>query len=283
MTSIAVPLVVFFVMLAVLELASDGRDLYALPLLLPLSLVAASVVSTFPRWSCAILDRLGTVVFSVVILTLWAGWLALNTGHPMALADWLHRTHPAYIPSFRPLAFVVAILFTVSWFLLVPRNSGKPDGERAVLSWATGMSLAWGIAMAILVPWLDAGNSYRSMMISLNKAIPPGIQDVVGISVDESPRAMLDYYVGVKIRRFEPKGQNPYDLLLVKDNPGGEEQVDAGWRKIWEGARPGDTKEVFRLYSRDEKPNGNLLITASRRKLKLKKVQGLPEERPRRK
>lgn len=285
MTSIAVPLVVFLVMLAVLELASDGRDLYALPLLLPLSMLAASAVPTLPRWSSAILDRLGTAVFPVVILTLWVGGFALNTGHPIALADWLYRTHPAYIPSFHPLAFVVATFFTLSWFLLVlvPRNSGKPDGERAVLRWATGMSLAWGIAMAILLPWLDAGNSYRAMMISLGKAIPPGTQDIAGISVWESPRAMLDYYVGVKIRRFEPKDRNQYDLLLVKDNPGGEEQVDVGWRKIWEGARPGDTKEVFRLYSRNEKPNGNPLITASRRKLKLKKVQGLPEERLRRK
>jgi hypothetical protein len=152
MTSIAVPLVVFLVMLAVLELASDGRNLYALPLLLPLSMLAASVVPTLPRWSSAILDRLGTVVFSVVILTLWTGWLALNTGHPMALADWLHRTHPADIPSLRLLAFVVAILFTVPWFLLVLRDSGKLDGKHAVLSWATGMSFAWGISMAILLP-----------------------------------------------------------------------------------------------------------------------------------
>jgi hypothetical protein len=94
---------------------------------------------------------------------------------------------------------------------------------------------------------------------------------------------MLDYYVGVKVRRFEPKGQNQYDLLLVKDNPDEKEQVHADWSKIWEGARPGDTKEVFRLYSRNEMPNGKFPITASRRKPKLKKVQGLPEERPRRK
>ncbi len=283
MTSIAVPLVVFSVMLAVLELSSDGRDLYALPLLLPLSMLAASVVPTLPRWSSAILHRLGEAVFLVVILTLWVGGLALNTGHPMALADWLHRTHPAYIPSFRPLAFVVAILFTASWFLLVLRNSGKPDGERAVLCWATGMSLAWGIAMAILLPWLDAGNSYKTMMTSLGKAIPPGTQEIAGISVWESPRALLDYYDGVKVRRFEPNDRDRYDLLLVKDNPDGKEQVGAGWRKIWEGARPGDTKEVFRLYSRNEETDIKFPITASRRKLerelKLKKAEGLPKQR----
>ena len=276
MTSIAVPLVVFFVMLAVLELASDGRDLYALPLLLPLSMLAASAVPNLPRWSSAILDRLGTAIFLVVILTLWVGGFALYTGHPMALAEWLHRTHPAYIPIFRPLAIVFAILFTVSWFLLVPTNSVKPDGERAVLGWATGMSLAWGVAMAILLPWLDAGNSYRSMMTSLGKAIPPGTQVVAGISVWESPRAMLDYYVGVKVRRFEPEDRNQYDLLLVKDDPDGKEQVDTGWRKIWEGARPGDTKEVFRLYSRNEEPDTKLPVTASRWMPKLNKVPGFP-------
>ncbi len=252
MTSIAVPLVVFLVMLAILELASDGRDLYALPLLLPLSMLAASVVPNLPRWSSTILERLCTAVFPVVILTLWAGWFALDTGHPAALAGWLHRSHPAYIASFRPLAFAVATFFTVSWFLLVlvPRNSGKPEGERAVLSWATGMSLAWGIAMAILLPWLDAGNSYRETMISMGKAIPPGMQDIVGISIGESQRALLDYYVGVKVQRFDPKDQDQDDLLLVKDSPGGKEHVDSGWSKIWEGARPGETKEVFRLYRR---------------------------------
>jgi 4-amino-4-deoxy-L-arabinose transferase-like glycosyltransferase len=276
MTSIAVPLVVFLVMLAVLELSSDGRDLYALPLLLPLSMLAASAVPTLPRWSSAILDRLGTAVFPVVILTLWVGGFALNTGHPVALADWLHRTHPAYVPSFRPLAFVVAILFTVLWFLLLPRNSGKPDGERAVLSWATGMSLAWGIAMAILLPWLDAGNSYRSMMISLGKAIPSKMEDIVGISIGESQRALLDYYVGVKAQRFDPKDQDQDDLLLVKNELGGNEQVDTGWRKIWEGERQGDTKEVFRLYGRNEEADGKSLITASRRKPKLRKVAGTP-------
>ncbi|HEY6097438.1 MAG TPA: hypothetical protein VIU83_05225, partial [Candidatus Deferrimicrobium sp.] len=276
MASIAVPLMVFLVMLAVLELSSDGRDLYALPLLLPLSMLAASVVPTLPRWSSALLQRLGTAIFLVVILTLWVGWFALITGHPTTLADWLHRTHPAYIPSIRPLAFAVAILFTASWFLLVPRTSGKPDGERAVFCWATGMSLSWGIAMAILLPWLDAGNSYKTMMTSLGKAIPPGTREIAGISVWESPRALLDYYDGVKVRRFEPNDRNQPDLLLVKDNPDGKERVDAGWRKIWEGARPGDTKEVFRLYSRNEDTNGKLLITAFRRKIKQKKVEGLP-------
>ena len=128
--------------------------------------------------------------------------------------------------------------------------------------------------MAILLPWLDAGKSYRTMMISLGKAIPPGTQNIAEISAGGSQREMLDYYVGVKVRRFEPKARDQYDLLLVKDEPGGKEQVDAGWREIWEGARQGDTKEVFRLYSRNVEMDGNPLITASRRKLKLKKVQG---------
>jgi hypothetical protein len=116
------------------------------------------------------------------------------------------------------------------------------------------------------------------MMISLNKTIPPGMQDIVGISVGESPRALLDYYIGVKVQRFDPKDQDQDDLLLVKNEPGGKEQVDAGWRKIWEGARPGDKKEVFRLYGRNEETNGHLLIKASWRKPTLSKV-GAPRTR----
>jgi hypothetical protein len=57
---------------------------------------------------------------------------------------------------------------------------------------------------------------------------------------------MHDYNVGVTVRRFEPKARDPHDLLLVKDEPGGKEQVEAGWREIWEGARPGDTREHLR-------------------------------------
>jgi hypothetical protein len=108
--------------------------------------------------------------------------------------------------------------------------------------------------MAILLLWLDALNSYKSMMISLGKTIPPGMQDVAGISAGKIPRPLLDYYVGVKVRRFEPKARDQYDLLLVKNEPGGMEQVDAGWREIWEGARAGDTREHFRLYERQVMP-----------------------------
>ena len=75
-------------------------------------------------------------------------------------------------------------------------------------------------------------------MISLVNAIPPGTQNIAEISAGGSQREMLDYYVGVKVRRFEPKARDQYDLLFVKDEPGGKEQVDAGWREIWEGSRP---------------------------------------------
>ncbi|MGE5189196.1 MAG: ArnT family glycosyltransferase [Gemmatimonadota bacterium] len=248
--SLAVPLTVFLVMLAVFELASDARDLYALPLLLPVSMLGASVVDAFPRRPAAILHGLAATIFPAVILTLWAGWIALMTGRPAVLADWLHRTHPAYAPSFRSLAFAVAVTLTVSCILLVPRGLRKPTGGGAVLSWAAGVSLAWGVAMAVLLPWLDAGNSYRSTLSSLGRAIPPGTREIAGISIGESHRALLDYYAGVDVRPFDPGDPSRYDFLVVRDRPGDGERVEDGWRKIWEGARPGDTKEVFRLYAR---------------------------------
>ncbi len=254
-TSIAVPLVVFAVMWAVLESASDGRDLYALPLLLPLSLLAASAVPSLSPRASLVLNRLGVLVFLLAILALWVGWSALATGHPVTLASWFQGKHPAHVSSFRPVSFVVAALLSVSWVLLALRYSATSNAKHSVIQWAAGMSLTWGIAMAVLLPWLDAGTSYRSVLTSLTRAIPQGTHEIAGKSIGESYVALLDYYSGITVRAFDPKEQERYDFLLVIEKPlQGAGKVDAGWHKIWQGSRPGDTKEVICLYAKRGQP-----------------------------
>jgi len=42
-------------------------------------------------------------------------------------------------------------------------------------------------------------------------------------------------------------------LLLIQDNAGQPELDPAGpWKKIWEGNRPGDRFEKFRLYAQEK-------------------------------
>jgi len=259
-TAFAVPFAVFLAMWGILEASSEGRDLYAVPLLLPVSLMAASVVPALSRRTSDILNRLGAAVFTGGISVVWTMWFALTSGHPAALAGLLHRISPAYVPAFLPFPFALAVVFTAWWLALVASGRGRQHGERAVFSWAAGTSLCWGVAMAILLPWLDAGNSYRAVMKSLAVAVPPG-HEIAMTSLGESERAMLDYYTGIEPHRIVPGGRNDFDLLVLQTRPGGNDGMGQGWRKIWEGSRQGDAKECFRLYHRDEEPIRQVLTS----------------------
>lgn len=249
----AVPFAVFLAMWGILETSSEGRDLYAVPLLVPVCLMAASVIPALSRRTSDLLNGLGTVAFTGGISVLWTMWFALTTGHPAALAGLLHRISPAYVPAFLPISFALAVVFTAWWLALAAAERGRQHGERAVFNWAAGTSLCWGVAMAILLPWLDAGNSYRPVMEALGGAVPPG-HELAMRSLGESERAMLDYYTGIEPHRIVPGGPIDFDLLVLQTRPGEKDGMGQGWRKIWEGSRPGDGKECFRLYHRDEEP-----------------------------
>ena len=267
-TAFAVPLAVFLAMWGTLEASSEGRDLYAVPMLLPVSLMAASVVPALSRRTSAVLNGLGAAVFTGGISALWMMWSALTTGHPPGLAGWLNRISPAYVPAFRPFPFALAVVFTAWWLALAASELGRQHGERAVSNWAAGTSLCWGVAMAILLPWLDAGNSYRPVMVSLAVAVPPG-HEIALSSLGESERAMLHYYTGIETHRVVPGGPNEFDVLLLQTRPGAKDGMGEGWRKIWEGSRQGDGKECFRLYHRVDEPVRKVL-SSSARKLRLK-------------
>jgi hypothetical protein len=58
---------------------------------------------------------------------------------------------------------------------------------------------------------------------------------------------MLHYVSDIKTQREEAAARRrDCDLLLTQG--GVKEEAMPGWRKIWEGARPGDKVERYRLY-----------------------------------
>jgi hypothetical protein len=60
---------------------------------------------------------------------------------------------------------------------------------------------------------------------------------------------MLDYFGNVLTVRLEKPGDHPdCGLLIVQDKWKLPTQVGAPWKLIWEGRRPGDKLERFRLY-----------------------------------
>jgi 4-amino-4-deoxy-L-arabinose transferase-like glycosyltransferase len=249
---IQLALTTFLVMLAVLSLASDAREVYALPMLLPLSLLAAPGIITLRRGAASALNWFSIMTFGFFAGLFWFFWIALVTGHPAERAEHLRKLQPGYIPAFEPLHFVIALLVTVAWLVIVFRVKSLPRNPRTVINWAAGVTMIWVIVMTLWLPWLDAGKSYRSMITSLQQALPAGHACISSSHLGEPQRALLEYYAGILTRRTEVHKDIECDLLLVQgsakdpDTPPSQE-----WRKIWEGNRPGDKSERYRLFQRN--------------------------------
>jgi hypothetical protein len=59
---------------------------------------------------------------------------------------------------------------------------------------------------------------------------------------------MLHYFSNIVTHREEVATRRRDCDLLLAQGTAREELVPPGWRKIWEGARPGDKVERYRLY-----------------------------------
>lgn len=244
-------LTAFLVMLGVLSLASDARELYALPMLLPLSLLAAPGVNTLRRGAASALNWFSIMTFGFIAGVFWFYWFAMISGYPASQALRLQRLQPGYIPAFEPLHFAIALLATLAWLFIIFWARSLPRNPRGVLNSTTGITLVWVIMMTLWLPWLDAGKSYRSMIFSLQQALPAHHACISSSGLGEPQRALLEYYAGILTQRTEAHRGTACDLLLVQGRakapaaPPGPE-----WDKIWEGHRPGDKLERFWLFQR---------------------------------
>lgn len=249
---IQLALTAFLVMLGVFSLASDARELYALPMLLPLSLLAAPGVNTLRRGAASALNWFSIMTFGFIAGVFWFFWFAMISGHPAARAEHLQKLQPGYIPAFEPLHFAIALLATLAWLFIIFWARSLPRNPRAVLNSAAGITLVWVIMMTVWLPWLDAGKSYRSMIASLQQALPARHDCISSSKLGEPQRALLEYYAGILTRRTETHQRIECDLLLVQgrakdpEAPPGPE-----WNKIWEGNRPGDKLERHWLFQRN--------------------------------
>jgi hypothetical protein len=62
---------------------------------------------------------------------------------------------------------------------------------------------------------------------------------------------MLDYFGNLTTVRIELPGARPQcDLLITQDNWRDTSVMGVPWEMIWEGRRPGDTQERYRIYRR---------------------------------
>lgn len=250
--NVALPLFSFAVTLAMLSAAPEVRELYALPLLVPLTLLATPAADTLRRGAANAWYWFSVMGFTFGVLVAWFYWSGLELGVPARLHAHLHRMQPGYDPGFRTLPFVLGAGYTLAWLAVLFGLRRSP--ERPVYTWAAGVTTVWALLAILFVGWIDTGKSYRSMVASLQQALPAKHRCISSRELGESQRAMLHYYAGILTYREEiPARRRDCDLMLVQGHPRSETPPTGGWRKIWEGGRPGDNDERYRLYQRTSK------------------------------
>ncbi|MDP2694449.1 MAG: glycosyltransferase family 39 protein [Gallionella sp.] len=238
------PLVSFGVMFVTLSLVPDIKEVFALPMLLPIALLATASLSSLKRGAANALDWFGLMTFALFAIAMWWGWAGLLLDNHAKITLWLKDYQPGFEPEFHTNHFTIAILATVLWLLLVWRVGRSM--RRAVTNWATGITLVWVLAMTLWLPWLDSGKSYRSMVASLKKAMPQHYQCIGRDYLGDGQRAMLHYFGGLIT---QPDRNGRCDLRLIQGDRLSKPLLDeTRWKKIWEGSRKGDKNEHYRLY-----------------------------------
>ena len=247
---ILIPLASFLVLLVVQTVFYEPRSLNALPLLPPLVLLAVPAAATLRRGAANAFDWFGMMTFSLVAGLIWLGWIAMVAGVPAQIAHNFVKLEPGFVAQFSASAFIAALMLSLAWLWLILRSPRSP--VRGTVHWAAGMALTWGLLMALWLPWIDYGKSYRAVAASLKAAVPADAGCIAGHDLGEAQRASFHYFAGITTIRDGTEAAAPCRLFLaqgttrIEDLPPG-----AGWRKIWEDRRQGDRAERFRLYHRE--------------------------------
>lgn len=245
---IVLPLTAFLLILAAISVAADVRESYALPLLLPLALLANPAPPTLRRGAANALLWFAVIFFTLFMAAAWFYWSALDLAMPEKLHRHLHNIQPGYAFGFVAWKFALGVAITLAWFAAIWRLPRSP--ERPVIAWAVGITLTWALLATLFLPWANAGKSYREMIGQMAKAVPAQHRCVAGSGLGDSQRAMLHYYAGIVTRSEDNPRRADCDLLIVQGNAKKPPAPPRGWQKLWEGARPGDKTERFWLYKR---------------------------------
>ncbi|SMC19241.1 4-amino-4-deoxy-L-arabinose transferase [Andreprevotia lacus DSM 23236] len=244
------PGVFFIIGFSVLSAASDARELYGMPLLVPLSLLAVAGVR-----ETATLRVPGRVLWALIALLvlglLLLGGYALATGAPAKVYAVVSRRFGGWQPHWVPLAWVAAGLLLLGLYALwqqapTQRLSG------GLWRWAVLLAGIWGMLGTVYLPALDEQMAYRLPFRMLRHPLHLALKDgcVASLRLGEPQRALLSHYGRAQTLRLETQpaaGQCRW--LLVQSENGWAPHFSQPLQPQLVVARPGDDKERYLLYA----------------------------------
>ncbi|WP_432257511.1 ArnT family glycosyltransferase [Cupriavidus sp. TMH.W2] len=246
---VAAPLALLLPVLILLFLQRIASDAQFILLLPPMAVLAAFALPTLARGVINAIDWFALLFFTIFGGTVWFMWIAKTTGWPPRIARNVFRQLPGYQHEFTVAAVVFALAATLAWVLIVRWRLSRAPKQiwRPVVISAAGTTLMWVMAMTLWLPSINYGKTYRDVAQAAAMALPPAYQCVQPIRMGDAQLASFAYFGHI---RFGGPSDG-CDVLLRHDGadygePGNISHFE--WRLIWEGRRPADRDERFRMY-----------------------------------
>jgi 4-amino-4-deoxy-L-arabinose transferase-like glycosyltransferase len=240
------PLVAIACALGALAFSPRAGESVLLPLLPPLALLIAPGQPFLSRGQAALTDWFGRISFTIAALLVWLGYLAMMIDWPPRVAANFARLEPGFAASLHGPALAIALVASLAWTVAIARSERTP--LRAIVHWCYGSTLTWLLLMTLWLPWIDYGRSYRGVAQSMHASMAAAARGtdacVHAVNLGLAERASFAYFGRV---RFTGRGA-PCPWQLAQGTRGAPPSPPAGARLAWEGHRPGDRDELFRLY-----------------------------------
>lgn len=242
--------IVFFIAAYItIGFLGESRDIYAMPLLIPLTALASGSVETLKRGAAGALNWFGLILFGFMGFLIWLGWSAMLSGNPAKLKERLTFLSGLTQLSFNVLAFAAASAITLIWLSTVLRTHSN---RAAATNWAIGMTFVWTLLMTLWLPMIDSARSYHDVFTSLKNNLPAEYSCVAHENLGDSQRELLHYYVNIETYASFSEASKNCDLYLIQDDKR-PKAITLGddWQQIWNGKRISERKESFRLFQQN--------------------------------
>ena len=263
---IAIPLSLVVPMLLLILLQQHETNLLFLLLLPPLAVMASFGLPTLKREAINAFDWFAVLSFTILGGFVWVVWIASQTGQPAPIARNLSRLVPGFKPEFNVLSLVAALIVTGCWIALVRwRLSRHPKVLwRSVVLSSAGTTLMWVLLMTLWLPLVNFSRTYRDVATQIATRLPSDYTCITPVRLGDAQLASFAYFGNMHFSFNDAD----CDVLLRQDtqdyNPPASLSAYT-WKLVWEGRRPADRDERFRLYVRVERPTRPVTPTGRRK------------------
>ncbi|HEY0907106.1 MAG TPA: glycosyl transferase, partial [Methylophilus sp.] len=211
-------LVAFFTAFALIGVFADRNESHTLPLLIPLTALAAGSIETLKRGASGALNWFALILFGILMGIAWLGWWSMLNGHPQKLYERLSYLSGLKTINFNLFYGAIAIAVTLLWFSTVLRS--KHSNRSSATNWAIGMTCTWTIFMSLWLPMIDAARTYQPVFATLRAQLPAKFNCIYRRNIGSAQIDLLHYHAGLRTVAYQENDSQGCTLFLIADEPG---------------------------------------------------------------